>query len=242
MFHRKIMVSHLLDEAIRFTVASILPDKTPASIIEAISVHWVGRFGGMKYLVADGESGLASEEVAQYLDRCVPPIELKTKAPGEHAQMVERHHELFRRILLRIEAQLAEEGLRVPMAAIVAEGALAKNSLITVARQTPHRGLYGREALGLAEFGPTSETQLDDASGGGRATHGTTITFANWPLRPWSRRRHRCDLNGHSTPRPESQPNSWSSNKATSSTSGANRRLRMKADGEAPLALWKSQD
>ena len=166
LFHRKIMISHLLDEAIRLTVASILPDRHAKSIIEAIRVHWVGRFSGMKTLVADGESGLASEEVAQYLDRCVPPIELKTKAPGEHAQMVERHHELFRRILLRIEAQLAEEGLSVPMTAIVAEGALAKNSLITVAGHTPYRGLYGREAPGLAEFEPTSETQLDDASGG----------------------------------------------------------------------------
>ena len=65
LFHRKIMISHLLDEAIRLTVASILPDKSAASIIEAIGVHWVGRFGGMKLFIADGESGLASEEVAQ---------------------------------------------------------------------------------------------------------------------------------------------------------------------------------
>ena len=77
LFHRRIMISHLLDEAIRLTVASILSDREAPSIIEAIGVHWVGRFGGMKLLVADGESGLASEEVAQYGDRCVPSIELK---------------------------------------------------------------------------------------------------------------------------------------------------------------------
>ena len=80
--------------------------------------------------------------------------------------MVERHHELLRKIILRLEAQLAEEGCKVPMSVIVSEALLAKNSLTTVAGQTPHRALYGRDPPGLAEFEPTSETQLDDTSGG----------------------------------------------------------------------------
>ena len=80
--------------------------------------------------------------------------------------MVERHHELLRRILLRVEAQLAEEGIHVPLDVILAECFLAKNCLLTVAGHTPYRALYGRDPPGLAEFEPTSETQLDDASGG----------------------------------------------------------------------------
>ena len=79
----------------------------------------------MKVLVADGEKGLASEEVAQFLDRVL--VQLKTKAPGEHAQMGERHHELLRRIILRVESQLRAEGLSVPMEVILAESILAKN-------------------------------------------------------------------------------------------------------------------
>ena len=112
MFHRRAMISHLLDEAIRWTVGSVLADRSAESIIEAIMTEWVRPYGGMLVLIADGESGLASEEVAQYLDRL--SIELKTKAPGEHAQMVERHHELFRRLLLRMEASLDELGIKVP--------------------------------------------------------------------------------------------------------------------------------
>ena len=80
--------------------------------------------------------------------------------------MVERHHELLRRILLRVEAQLAEEGIHVLLDVILAECFLAKNCLLTVAGHTPDRALYGRDPPGLAEFEPTSETQLDDASGG----------------------------------------------------------------------------
>ena len=52
------------------------------------------------------------------------------------------------------------------MSVIVSEALLAKNSLTTVAGQTPYRALYGRDPPGLAEFEPTSETQLDDMSGG----------------------------------------------------------------------------
>ena len=93
--------------------------------------------------------------------------------------MVERHHELLRRLLLKIEAMLEEEGIKVPLAIIVAEGVLAKNSLTTVAGQTPYRGLYGREPPGLAEFEPTSETQLDDMSGGVWACPGTITGSAS---------------------------------------------------------------
>ena len=54
----------------------------------------------------------------------------------------------------------------MPMSVIVAEALLANNSLTTVAGKTPYRALYGRDPPGLAEFEPTSETQLDDTSGG----------------------------------------------------------------------------
>ena len=80
--------------------------------------------------------------------------------------MVERHHEFLRRLLLKVEAQLSEEGLVVPMEVIVAECFLAKNVMVTVAGQTPYRALYGRDPPVLSEFEPTSETQLDDGSGG----------------------------------------------------------------------------
>ena len=115
----------------------------PTSILEAIATMSIRHHGPMRILIADGESGLASEEVAQWLDRL--SVELKTKAPGEHAQMVERHHELLRRILVRLEAQLAAEGISVPLSVIVSEAVLAKNTLTTVARHTPYRALYGRD-------------------------------------------------------------------------------------------------
>ena len=56
----------------------------------------------------------------------------------------------------------------MPISVIVSEALLAKNSLTTIAGQSPYRALYGRDPPGLAEFEPTSETHLDDMSGGVR--------------------------------------------------------------------------
>ena len=54
------MIRHLNDEAIRFTVASILPNKSAISIIRAITCDWVKFFGPPELIVADGESELDS--------------------------------------------------------------------------------------------------------------------------------------------------------------------------------------
>ena len=52
----------------------------------------------MKKLIVDGELGLVSEEVAPQLDR--DGVELKPKAPWEHAQIVERQREVLRQLIL----------------------------------------------------------------------------------------------------------------------------------------------
>ncbi len=97
LFYKKNMISHLLDEAIRWFTASLLTSKDAPSLMTAISQDWVRPFGGPRVLIADGEKGFCSEQVAQFLDRC--NTQLKSKAPGEHSQMGERHHELLRHCL-----------------------------------------------------------------------------------------------------------------------------------------------
>ena len=142
----------------------MLASKDSNALVKAITCDWLRIHGPMQVLVADGEKGLASEQVPPWLDRW--QVQLKVKAPGEHAQMVERHHELLRQVIHNTEAQLGDEGIAVPFEVIVAECLLAKNVMLTVAGHTPYRAIYGRDPPMLAEFEPTSETQLDDMSGG----------------------------------------------------------------------------
>ena len=41
LFYKKILLSHILDAATRWAVASVIKDKTPEAIIEAITTHWL---------------------------------------------------------------------------------------------------------------------------------------------------------------------------------------------------------
>lgn len=163
LFYKKMMMSHFGDEAIRWSAASILPSKDAPALIIAISQDCVRVFGGPQFLIADGEKGFCSEQVAQFLDRC--NTQLKTKAPREHAQVVERHNELLRQTLHKLEEQLKEEGIVVPFSMAVNDAGLTRNAVITVGGHTPCRAFYGRDPPMLAEFEPASETQLDDTSG-----------------------------------------------------------------------------
>ena len=63
------MISHLLDEAVRWSAGSVLAHKDATSLIKSITCDWLRPHGPMQVLIADGEKGLASEEVSQWLDR-----------------------------------------------------------------------------------------------------------------------------------------------------------------------------
>ena len=62
LFYKQYMISHLLDEAVRWSAGSVLARKDATSIIESITCDWLRLHGGMKVLIADGETGLASEQ------------------------------------------------------------------------------------------------------------------------------------------------------------------------------------
>ena len=64
MFHRRIMVSHYIDEAIRWSAGSILLDRHAQSLIRAITNDWIRHHLAPEPIIADGEKGLVSEEVA----------------------------------------------------------------------------------------------------------------------------------------------------------------------------------
>ena len=64
MFHKRIMVSHCIDEAIRWSAGSILPDRHAHSLIKAITHDWIQHYDAPDLIIADGEKGLISEEVA----------------------------------------------------------------------------------------------------------------------------------------------------------------------------------
>eukprot|EP00972_Heterocapsa_arctica_P075336 11114291-Heterocapsa_arctica.AAC.1 len=81
-------------------------------------MHWLRPHGPMRILVSDQERGITGDEAAQWLDRW--QIQMREKEPGTHAYMVERHHDIFRQMLSRVEAQMSQAGIAVPLEMIVA--------------------------------------------------------------------------------------------------------------------------
>lgn len=161
LFIEDIMISHCIDEATRWSAGGILENKDAMSLCRSLLWNWIKPYGPMKLLVTDSESSIFSEELGTFLSR--HGIQAKPKATGAHANIVERHHEIFRQFVQRVQAQLREESIKMPLDFIVAECFIVKNMLISVAGYTPYQAVFGRMP---PEFEPKSECQLDDASAG----------------------------------------------------------------------------
>lgn len=139
------MISHVIDEATRFSSASIVPARTAISIIFAIDMYWIRFFAPPNLIVADGEAGLDSEEVRQWPDRL--PLTVNPKAPGEKATAVERDNQLLRRFLHRVDGDLQDEGIIILDDVLLAECIFTKNSMLTIGNSLLTRRCMGELRL-----------------------------------------------------------------------------------------------
>ena len=93
------MLSHCLDEALRWSIFPRVPSKSPTSILGGITLHWLRRYGPMKLLTTDREGALTSDEASTWADKWGIALSLRPKYA--HADMVERHHDVARQLILR---------------------------------------------------------------------------------------------------------------------------------------------
>ena len=164
LFYETHILLHLLDECIRWTVCVESPSRETMDILRSLVVNWFQPFGAPEYIVADGEGALASDTAATLLDRW--GCQRILRAPGQHAEMVERHHEILRQQLHVIGSQLAELGIVVEFVIQLAEAVLAKNALLSVGNESPYKALYGRVPNMLPQLTDRPGlSALDDAEG-----------------------------------------------------------------------------
>ena len=79
-------------------------------------------------LISDQEGGIKDHEPGAHLDS--QNCKLLLRAKGQHANLVECHHELLRHQLRVLEDQATADGLQCSFEIILAEAVLAKNCLI----------------------------------------------------------------------------------------------------------------
>ncbi len=143
LFYKDKTILHIIDECIRWTSAELIPDRTWPSIKRAIERGWKRHHGLPTTLISDQEGAVEGEEAGLWLEQNNCHRVLRAK--GQHANLVERHHEVLRQQLHKLEQQATAEGLVTDFESILAEAVLAKNSLLSVGGISPYQGLYGRQ-------------------------------------------------------------------------------------------------
>jgi len=157
-------VFHIICVCTRYAQAIIIPDREVATILDALASIWFRIFGTPKRLVSDQEGALNSDAARTFATRW--NFELVLRPRKAHARMIERHNELLRQQLHRVEGQLQREGIALPPHIILAETLLAKNVMLSVHGASPQKAVFGQTLPMLRDFEPETDTAFDDDADG----------------------------------------------------------------------------
>ena len=124
-----------MDERIRWSFAVDIADKTPESIIDAITTHWLQHHGKPEMMTWDGERALVSLEALQWASRC--KFQLVPRAQHSKAWVVGRHNGILRNALHKCQTQLAIEGHEIKFSNALADGVFSKTLPRPVWQSTP---------------------------------------------------------------------------------------------------------
>ena len=158
------ILCHCIDEATRFTVAGVIPDRTTSTIIDFLTTNWFRYLGVPKVVLSDQEGALCSEESAVWAERQGFALRLRPK--GSHAAIVERHHEILRVQINKIKAQCVEENIPMPLSHIVSEAVFAKNALTCIGGHSPFEAVFGIAPRFMLELEEMGQSALTDSDGG----------------------------------------------------------------------------
>ena len=163
LFVEDLILLHIIDEAIRFTMCELIPNKQTTTIIDAVTNTWFKHFGPPQLIVSDQEGGLISEDAAIWAERWGTSFRFKPK--GSHATVVERHHEILRSQIHKLLAQAKLEKLTISPSNMISEAVYVKNILTSVHGVSPYVALYGRYPIILKEMEDAGLSQEDDSLG-----------------------------------------------------------------------------
>ena len=93
LFWKHLVVCHLVDTCIRFSVGGLTKSRETTDVLEVITQVWIRVFSPMKRLVSDHEGALDSDVGRTWADRW--SIQLVLRPRGSHARMIEKHNDLL---------------------------------------------------------------------------------------------------------------------------------------------------
>lgn len=102
-------IIHLIDTCLRWSATQDCGRKTIKILLDRISAIWISIHGPMKVLTMDQESSMRGKCVDDLA--IAKQITLHYKAPRQKAWLVERHNEILRQALHKVETQIQRESL-----------------------------------------------------------------------------------------------------------------------------------
>ena len=150
VFYHNIPILSMIDRCTRWHSAEILSSREYENILTLID-KWVGLHGPMKYLHFDHETAIwRSFNVGAYFQR--NGITLKPRAPNQHARYIEKRNDILKQALRRIDTQLEEENIQLPLSERLSQAVFAGNALLSINGSTPYNAVYGRVPLLLPDY------------------------------------------------------------------------------------------
>ena len=160
LFIKDKIVLHTIDVCSRFTATEIVENKNTDTLLSALQTSWFKLYGPPRALVSDQEGGLTGPEAAAWLE--AREVSLITRAKNQHADMVERHHEILRKQIHLLQSHTLNEGLRASFSAILSEATFAKNVLFNVGGASPYEAVYGRTPPLVSVSSHEAPDEVDD--------------------------------------------------------------------------------
>ena len=122
MFYKDKIVHHFMCRCIRWHAGRQSPDKREETLLDGTEVVWVQPYGPCDELYVDGEGGLTSSTAVAHLKRL--GIEVKVRAPQQHARFLERRGAVLRHTMHVIEEQCKSEGIPITFNSLLSEAIL----------------------------------------------------------------------------------------------------------------------
>ena len=121
---------------------------------------WVKIWGPPNTFITCQESGFAFDCGQAFCEKS--GIVRVLRGTGQHAHVVERHHELLRQTAHRLREQLVREGVPFTNEMIVDEACFANNAMLSIGKTTPYKAVVGQAPNLLQDFEVPNTSMLED--------------------------------------------------------------------------------
>ena len=118
-----------------------MKSKETLELAESFMVNWFKVFGPPVQMVGDQESAWSYDAFGAFLQRHRVRRVLLTR--GDHAWLVERRHDTLRRIILKTDSDLQQQGIEMSFKHLVSEASFVCNAILESGGYSLYTSVFG---------------------------------------------------------------------------------------------------